>query len=60
MKNWVKDLIFILYIVILMPSISIIYFGYALTNFDSIYIIIGAIILWLILIPYPLYWYLKK
>ncbi len=43
-----------------MPSISIIYFGYALTNFDSIYIIIGAIILWLILIPYPLYWYLKK
>ncbi len=60
MKDWHRHLIFIVYIVIIMPFISLIYFGYAFTNFEPIFILIGGIILWLVLIPYPLYWYLKN
>lgn len=55
-----KDLIFIIYVVVVMPLISLIYFGYALTNFNLLVIIAGAVILWLIIIPYPVYWYLKN
>ncbi len=60
MKNWMKDLIFVLYVVIIMPLVSLIYFGYAFTNFEPIFIIIGAIILWIVIIPYPVYWYLRN
>lgn len=60
MKDWMKDAIFILYIVIVMPLASLLYFGIAFTNFDAIFIAIGAVMVWLILIPYPLYWYLKN
>lgn len=60
MKNWMKDMIFLFHVVIVMPFVSLIYFGYALTNFNVVFAIIGGIILWLILIPYPVYWYLKN
>ena len=60
MKNWVKDLLFLLYVLIVMPFISLIYFGIALSNFDAVFVIVGAIILWLIFIPYPIHWYLKN
>lgn len=60
MKKWMKDLIFIIYVVVVMPLISLIYFGYALTNFNPVAIISGGVILWLIIIPYPVYWYLKN
>jgi len=59
-KNWQKDLLFIFYVLIIMPLISIIYFGYALTNFDFYVSLAGGIALWLILIPYPVYWYIKN
>lgn len=55
-----KDLVFIIYVVVVMPLVSLIYFGYAFTNFSALAIIAGAIILWLIIIPYPVYWYLKN
>ncbi len=60
MKNWMKDAIFIFYVVIVLPVISLIYFGYAFTNFNGIVAIIGGIIMWLILIPYPVRWYLRN
>ena len=60
MKDWMKDAVFLLYIVIVMPFASLLYFGYAFTNFETIFIIIGAAALWLVLIPYPVYWYLKN
>ncbi len=53
-------MIFLFHVVIVMPFVSLIHFGYALTNFNVIFAIIGGIILWLILIPYPVYWYLKN
>jgi len=60
MKDWMKDAVFIFHIVIVMPLASLLYFGIAFTNFDTLFVIIGAVILWLILIPYPVYWYLKN
>ena len=56
----VIDIFFILYVILVMPIVSLFYFAYMLTNHDILVTLVGAIILWLILIPYPLYWYLKK
>jgi len=59
-KNWQKDLLFLFYVLVIMPLISVIYFGYTLTNFDFYIALAGGIVLWLILIPYPVYWYIKN
>jgi ABC-type iron transport system FetAB permease component len=54
------DVIFLAYALLFMPLVSLIYFAYAFTHFDGIVIAVGAAVLWLVLIPYPLSWYLKK
>ncbi|KAA0002916.1 MAG: hypothetical protein DRN33_01945 [Thermoplasmata archaeon] len=59
-KNLMADITFIFYVLIVLPAVSFVYFAYALTNLESIEVMIGAAILWAIMIPYPLYWYLKK
>jgi len=59
-KGLAVDIIFIFYVLVILPAISFVYFAYSLTNFESIETIIGAAILWSITIPYPVYWYLKK
>jgi len=60
MKKWMMDAIFLVYFIIILPFLSLLYFGYALTNFEILITIIGGIIFYLILIPYPVYWYLKN
>ena len=60
MKDWMKDIMFIAHVVIIVPIISVIYFGYAFTNLSIIFVLIGAIVLWSIIIIYPFYWYLKN
>jgi len=59
-KSWITDIIFIFYVLVILTVASFIYFAYALTNLKYIEVIIGAAILWALMIPYPVYWYLKK
>ena len=59
-KSWIADIVFIFYVLVILTVASFIYFAYALTNLESIEVAIGATVLWAIMIPYPVYWYLKK
>lgn len=54
------DLIFLSYILLILPLVSLIYFAYIFTNLDKIFSILGVIIFWALAIPYPLYWYGKN
>ncbi len=58
--NMLTDAIFIFYVVVVLPAVSFLYFAYSLTNLETLWVIIGAAILWAVMIPYPMYWYLKK
>ena len=59
--NFMKlhDVLFAVYIVIILPLASLFYFAIALTNFDTLLTIAGAAILWGVMIPYPVYRYVK-
>jgi len=39
MKDWMKDIMFIAHVVIIVPIISVIYFGYAFTNLNIIFVL---------------------
>jgi len=54
------DILFIIYVAAIIPVVSLFYFAIAITNFDSMIALAGGIILWAILIPYPVYKYIKK
>jgi len=60
MKKWMMDAIFLTYVIIILPLLSLFYFAYTLTNFEMMIAIVGGIIFYLLLIPYPVYWYLKN
>lgn len=53
------DILFGIYIVVILPLASLFYFAIALTNFDIVMALVGAAILWGVMIPYPVYKYLK-
>ena len=53
------DVIFAIYIAIVLPLATLFYFAIAITDFPPVFIALGAIILWAIMIPYPLYRYVK-
>ena len=59
-KSMATDAVFLFYLVIILPLVSFIYFAYSLTNLETLWVVIGAAILWAIMIPYPLYWYVNK
>jgi len=59
-KSMATDAVFLFYLVIILPLVSFIYFAYSLTNLETMWVVIGAAILWAIMIPYPLYWYVNK
>ncbi len=59
-SNLLTDAIFIFYVAVILPIVSFVYFAYALTNLEMLWVVIGATILWVVMIPYPVYRYLKK
>lgn len=59
-KSMITDAEFLFYLVIVLPLVSFIYFAYSLTNLEALWVAVGAVILWAIMIPYPLYRYLNK
>ncbi len=60
MKKWMMDALFLVYVIVILPVLSLFYFAYTFTNLEMIFVIIGAIVFYLIFIPYPVYWYLKN
>ena len=58
-KEKLVDIIFLIYVVLIIPIASFFYFAFATTNLDNLLMVIGAIILWGVMIPYPLYKYTK-
>ena len=54
-----QDVLFGVYIAVILPLASLFYFAIALTNFDIIMALGGAVILWGVMIPYPVYRYIK-
>ena len=54
------DIIFFGYIVLILPAVSFIYFAISLTNWEAVMVILGVAILWGIMIPYPVFWYVKR
>jgi len=60
MKKWMMDIVFLLYVIVVLPFISLLFFAYTLTNFEIMFAIAGGVVFYLIFIPYPVYWYLKN
>ncbi|MCD6171011.1 MAG: hypothetical protein J7J36_01120 [Thermoplasmata archaeon] len=59
MKELIIDVVFMVYIAIILPIASFLYLAYAFTNLNSIFIIAGLTILWAVMIPYPVYKYIN-
>jgi len=53
------DIVFGIYVLVILPLVSFIYFAMAITDFPYFFMILGAIALWGVMIPYPLYKYIK-
>lgn len=59
-NNYLKlDILFLIYVVIILPLASFLYFAIAMTNLQELYALIGGAILWAIMIPYPVYKYVS-
>jgi len=60
MKKFILDIIFFSHLIFLFPVLTFFYVGYAITYLTTPAVIIGIIILWSILLPYPFYLYWNK
>jgi hypothetical protein len=54
------DVIFFFYFVVVLTCCTFFFVAYAITYLGGYETVIGTLVLWAILIPYPFYWYWKK
>lgn len=59
-KKLLTDIVFFGYFIIIFPVVSYVYFAISMTNWATLSVIIGVAILWGIMMPYPVYWYVRR
>ena len=51
------DIIFFIHLLVILPGLTFFYMAISVTNYTATGTAVGLILLWIILIPYPMYWY---
>ncbi len=54
------DIAFFFHILVILPAVSFLFLAIALIRLPSLVSAVGLIVIWLALIPYPVWWYWQR
>jgi len=54
------DIAFFFHILVILPAVSFLFLAITLIRFPSLVSAAGLIVIWLVLIPYPVWWYWQR